>query len=803
MAYERGQWEKIVRGPELNYGFTDKVPTSDFKSKSDSTGYSDSSSLKSENIYQNCFICGKKVKFDKNEACCKYCGHYFFFDENQKKELLNSLKSEGWKISHDKESNYLSSKFYYHYSSKNEDNIIKYCGDKIISKYKNNKILYVSDSSKRLDSINFYLFKNSNKKLIFDGINKNIDDLTFFFNLNKLGNNIINFKEINKFLNEEFSVIFFNDFENLKYLSYLSVLKNDCKYIDDNTALQLNDFVKLYWDYQNYMDSLNLKINVNHNLIFDYIGKYSKELLNIKKSIIWFSNSINTLNSCYDFLEINCSDIHKQLNILDELSILEFNPSKINCDEATSFIDLLTKYQKIQDINTPLMDRIHNLREKCSAFIDIFKIYFNNVIYSDLFESIADEIQISKKDFIQFSDFYLENNSFNSQINKLTSLDEMNHKLSKIKNLLKINFTDTDEAIKNTKSSINDLFKLIQDNFYLWDDYNFNDMDYELFYKICEDELEKCSLIMNIESQIFGYQKIIDDNLSDIWTGLFSDISKIVTKFKIDKQYSELYNKNIFTENTPKKYNELSKEDINILISINNLSEKEKEIYINLFNNKEELLDKIDILKDLGQDGTLKEYYEIFNEINSILNLDKFDNLIDCLSNLIKYDDYSKYINGYLDKLNQYYELYNNYFDKKEFNISFDELTNTLKSHIMFTELINNKIISRDYLPKINDNISEFLDKVNNLERLSNELILNKKQYDNYKNSSNKETYNVFILDLNTAIKIFNQDYINYFDYVILDDNKFISQENRLKLFLISQNKLLRIWNDGSDKNGE
>ena len=796
MVYERGAWEKLTSGVRQYEALGKMSYFSDANSKKLSNNNSSHQKIKTDNSYKNCPVCGKRIK-DFN--ICPFCGHYFQLDNNKKKFILSSFKSWGWNISNEKSSMYLSSKFYFSYYSDKPDNIIKYYGNLIKSKSYDNRILYVSNNLSRINSIKKFLIDSGQKEFILDISDLNGNSNTSI-NFDALNENIENFKKINILLNNVYSVRLFNDSSYFNYIFYLDVLKNDCKYIDENDAKQLNEFIKIYYRYTNYLDSINFEYMDDDPLIIEHINKYSKKLFGLKKSIIWFSNQIDRLDSCYRLLEVNSSfNVSEKVNFIDDLLIMKYNPNFINYEQSQELIDLLIEYQKINILNISSINRIGNLREKCILFTNIIQIYYNFSIYDVLFKEVNSEINLFNQDLdlLDNLDLNIEISNFNQDVN--------NYKFEEIKELLKINYDDISESIENTQEIIDDLFNIINNIFSSTKNTEFNfEINFELYHTKFNEELEKCSNIFEIESKIDNYNDIIKNNLSDIWTGLFSDITEIKNKLKIDQKYTYLYNKNLITENTLKNFNNLSNEDTQFLETFkSNIDGKNEKIYINLFENKEKLLNELNALKKL-KDNDLKGYYEVFKEINLVLKLDELDKLISCLEKSIKKDVINS-SNEYLDQLSQYNELYFRYFNEKIFNISFEELIKRLNLHIMFTDLINNKIVSLDYLPKIKDNIDDFIGYVNKLEELFENIklkseflvdnpVIKKLSLNNLSTEENK--YNIIFSQINTAIKIFDKNFINNFDYVILDDNENISQEDRLQLFLISKNKLYRFWND-------
>ena len=721
-----------------------------------------------------CPVCRKKIYKNNIYDICKYCGFDVSFTENDRYSLLKHFENNGWIIDNKKNLQYIDYKFYMPYTAKDIHFALKKYSDFIKSNSVNNSILFVSNKKNNLDFMKSLLKNKENKILDLSEVLTSPEDLK-------------KFKKINDYLNKEYSIMLFEDFEDMQFIADLNVVPNDCLYIDDNDANELNDFIKIYWDYTNHILS-DENFNEKKISIDAKIREFSKKLINFKKSIIWFDSSLKELDSLYNLLHINCSNVYEKICVMDNLFILNNNPNLININNSKKFIDLLSEYQENNVEKTIVINKLNYFKEKLIIFIDFIKIYFNNYIFRKLNSKISN---FSKYDFITsfLNQLQPENNILNSSdYNVLEYIEKFNTDLDEIKKSLKNKYVDVDKAINDMNFVINNLSALNDEYFILFDgvEDNFNKSSIKLF----GDVLNQYSYLYKLECKINDYRNIISINLNGIWKGLFSDIDAIKNKLEMDEKYTLLYNKGIFAEDTIKSFHDLSDEKIKFIKSFNRNIENKKDVYCTIHENGDKLLSEINKLK---HSDNIYENYSIFKEINAILNLEELNGLIKLIGDEII--NYNKHTDYYVNELNQYKEISFKYFNKTNFDYSFNELNQLIAPHIKFTQLIDNKIIHEDKIQFIKNNNDDFLTNVNQLDELSSRI---------YKNSLDtspldkdlKDNFPIIISSLESAINIFNQDYVSYFDYVILDDNKNISNENRLQLFLISKNKLKSTWFD-------
>lgn len=748
-------------------------------SRLDSKPIHQNSLVNGENRYSGdnfilCPVCRKKIYKNDIYDVCRYCGYDGSFTENERNSLLTHFKNDGWIIDNKKNSQYMRYKFYEPYTTRDMGFALQKYSEFIKSNSVNNSILFVSNRKNNLDFMKSLLKNKQNDILDLSDVLTSPEDLK-------------KFKKINDYLNDEYSIMLFEDFEDMQFIADLNVVTGDCLYIDDNDANDLNDFIKIYWDYTNHIisdESFNeKKISINAK-----IKEFSKKLINFKKSIIWFDSSLKELDSIYDLLHINCSNVHEKICVMDNLFLLDNNPNLIDMNDSKEFVELLSEYQESNVEKTMVINKLNYFKEKLIIFIDFIKIYFNNFIFRKLNSKIGN---FSKYDFItSFLNQLMDDNDIlnSSDYNDLEYIEKFNTDLDEIKESLKNKYVHVDEAINDMSFVIDNLSALNDEYFTLFDgvEDNFNKSSIKLF----GDALNRYSDLYKLECEINGYGNIISINLNGIWEGLFSDIDVIKNKLEMDGQYTLLYNKGIFTEDTVKSFHNLSDEKIKFIKSFNRNIENKQDVYCTIHENKDKILSEINKLK---HSDDIYENYSTFKEINAILNLEELNGLIKLMDDEII--NYNKRTDYYVNELNQYKEIYSKYFNKTDFNCSFNNLNKIIAPHIKFTRLVDNKIIREDKIQLIKNNKDDFLSNVNELDELSSRIYKN--SLDTFSLDKDlKDNFPIIISSLESAINIFNHDYVSYFDYVILDDNKSISNENRLQLFLISKNKLKSIWFD-------
>lgn len=786
MVWERGIADMQVslgQGTTLDTG---KIYGKELKDNEDNIIFDDKTS-------QKCFVCHKPLK-NAIHAYCRYCGFDMTLTKNQRSELLNLFINSGWNIPNEKNNLYLDYKFYTPYTIRNVKSAILRYVNLVESIDKNNNfILFVSNDEEILSSVKKSL--STTKSNILD-LTNSYESLHNDLNSQIMDHDMVSFNDIEIYLNDKYSLKLFDGYENYKIFSDLRILKNNCLYIEENDAKKLNSFIKLYWQYSDSFYSNNS--SDEYVTIFKSIKMCSEELNKLKNNLIKFSNSLESIDLIFENLHITFNNL-SQIEVIDNLYLLENDVNLIDFKESEDFINLLIKYRDIDLENISPENYINILRKKFKSFIDVIQIHTNNHIFTYLSNNLNNAFHVdSDNDLID--EINIEDTFFkNSVSNNLNEIFDINYKFDKIKESLENTYDDMDESIENMKNIMDKLFRIIDDCF---NSFNFVD-DYfiksyiELFNKQFIESLNECLDKYRIGCEINSYEKIINNNLKDIWNGFSSDIGEVKNKLEMDKKYSELRNNNVFAEDTVHEFKKLTKENKEFLYSFKDNVEKNNFWdYFEFYVDKDLLIKYITELNN--SDNMLTDYYNLFFKINKILYSDKINQLLDSIRSTQKNNGYEKILRHYKD-------IYFKYFNKTEFNISFDELYELLTPHIKFTKLINEGIIHKDSVPLIKNEIDDFLFNVDKLENLSKNiakttLLNNISEFNSDSNIDsshliNKDIkYRIFISNLENAIDLFDKNYISYFDYVILDDNKYISHENRLQLFLISKNKLESSW---------
>lgn len=174
----------------------------------------------------------------------------------------------------------------------------------------------------------------------------------------------------------------------------------------------------------------------------------------------------------------------------------------------------------------------------------------------------------------------------------------------------------------------------------------------------------------------------------------------------------------------------------------------------------------------------------------------------------------SKLLKYYLSQLNQYKDLYIKYLSKEDFDIPVLNLIYKLNGHIAFTDMINNMKINEniqynydfEIFEKEIDNLDVIINSLN--EKLSNfysdnqfnpNISFEKIKYqliDISQNIKNIDEKGIILMNINDALIFFNDKSHLTFDYIIYDDDISIGNDTKLKLFLMSKNKLssVKLW---------
>ena len=604
--------------------------------------------------------------------------------------------------------------------------------------------------------------------------------------IDKISKNNRIFKEINSYLdltkiNETISDLYKYEFD-IKITSLY-----DKNIFDDNTLYIIKTF-----DMKSKINNLNN----THKKLNNLLKQKNKQNLKYKKFTEFSSNNYNNNNYSKNMLKkvkkCNITNFNETIDDLKKEIGIKTNDYKFN--EITSNMYLI---KEINDLSSKL---------KIDDYENLFDYNYNQLI---LFN------QKIKKN-IEFTNYY-NNGLFNDNIFEfyqsptyLEDLNDLDHELYEIKKYIEENniqyFLFNDLELKNieniiimkdtieetttlfenkTDDSLHDIqnFLIIIDNLIkLCDDYPImenNELYLEKLYS-SRNKINKYYAMNLYETKIDSHEKLIKNNLSNIWKGYSTNINKIKSKLDTDLKFTKSYHDKIFTSETIKNLNKFSKTDYK---QLNKLKSYITSLFIkiykdktygseNIYSTNEKLIKEINKLENANSET---EYVEIFSELNKILQNKEIENLIKVLN--IKINQPQNY-----DLIIKLENQLNNF--SKELKYTEDTL-NEFCDNIKYTQLINQGIIS-DNLNLIKNDLNNFLDVISKFNKhriLVMEKIYNMEEYDlktNFDLIISKK--HIFLLNKNKIHKKLSNEFINQFDkYIIFNNYKDKKIQNILR----------------------
>ena len=607
---------------------------------------------------------------------------------------------------------------------------------------------------------------------------------------------------------------------------YLITLKeNDEKY---------SDIKKLYTE--GFFNEETLKL-IENNEIKDKLSEVYELYYSINDILLQNNYSSVTLDellleneSIIKNCQINENNYHKLLSSVKSMDLSNFERIYLELnnelpDYESQIDDVLGDFGLMVDIKNLFFEiKIPNYEDiiyldystlkSLNNFLNYSKDYSNYIdsgiininLFSNFNMEIKDiDIKINeiKKELTNLNLDYQILNNF-SMI-KSERLDDISSKLEEI---YKINEFDPDDLSKTIKiqRKVVDLLNELCISFpneseYLDDEFNSTKLKIELFK--FKKELENYDDLLDLELKILQNEKIINQNLLNEWKGPFTDIDLIKNKISVDIEFTEKYDKGIFTDKTIEKLNTINDFDMSFISNFNNqLATIDKAKSILLYENQKEILEELNKLENMRQDDLI-EIKNIFIRLNNLIYSEKIDKMI----SILKYyaEKNNEFNNVYLEELKSYSAIYNKYFDSDVFNLSFEEVLTKIKINLKLTELINDGILKEYYLEKIKSNIDDFNLDIVKLDLLSQEIMyklykccelygnqhLNpKSNFKHIKKEFDKSLKsNIYLANIDTIRKEYNNNYKDYFDYVICDIDE-ISIEDEIRLVFISRKKL-------------
>lgn len=631
-------------------------------------------------------------------------------------------------------------------------------GDRIINIITNkcsneDKILLIVNNDNKLKQVN-NLFKNNNLhsslKILHNGT---YEELFKKYITDDIYDEILMLININKLLNYYYDIPIYNNIYSSKYLTNLSILKNNVNYINISNTSELYMQITSLQEYIYLIKSLG----ISKNNISDLDSIIDRILLT-KNDIAEFNKNIEKIYEIYKLYGVTITQSFSiDFKRIEIVEILYEKPYLVkNKNEIYTFLNILNEYKEINNKNKDSAYYIKNFKNK-NRFLQELIINYNNYI-SNYKKDI--EILNLKQEFgnfgfnlyklIDFNNFKQVMLSFNNPI--IYKNNDYFLLCEKFKEYFESNIINFSNTFKKNKKKLEKIIKLkikekqnnIQDN---------NEI-YELF---------------NQFSGKLNYLSINIHTLNEFEENI-NNINLLTKKPKLIEDYNFYKVLTIFDEN-----------DINVI----DLTPAE---YFN--KNYDKLCELIDIFFiDINDKYEIEKYKQIidnYNKINTLI----YELKIDINSN-IDLNRYNKNNNASKIKLlkNFIQSNQNKLKYKSEQNISLKEFLNyTLLKINKFKTLysLKNKIFN------ILNESNEITDKLDNSTflimkcyELKNELNLNE-----YKEDIDKIARNMRLLkDVDSYIplkKIYDSIYNLYkkykFDvkYTSLY-NKGLFNENRLK----------------------
>ena len=555
----------------------------------------------------------------------------------------------------------------------------------------------INKQNKQIKKLNIFIknlmkFKKNetvNRKITFKLLNKNEIILDYDLiknNIEEILNNVsdIELKKVHEELINLYKISIYNSYINYEMKKKKKDKKKNNIIIDKKEDIIIDkkeDIIidnKFYYIYLN-----NIKYNIYYN--YDILNKYINEN-NINEYYIFGIDKVkknNTISKKYIIIE----------NIDDRKNILNYNKNI---------------YEVLMNNNHKLFFDIE-LEEKKD--IEIYNKYINNLslFYEDLKDMINDFINYINKNYNNFNKLLNVDNIIYLKSNN----EELNKKISYHIIFNEISYS-SHEYIKYIiqkykKNNDNIITKYIDDCVY---------RKHGLFRCINQSKINK-----NNELKLYNNEYNINDTLINIKDKLLLHIEdKDFIKSKDIKIKIKNDNNNDNDNKDDKLYIEISKEEENLILKLNN----KKDIIYNIIDkikshneNYYEWLNIVLAIKVLTNDYELyknfngnkydiNNNFKIWNGINKNFNIDNYIISINCLLKYLKIDDYK-----YYKKIKKDFEVitninikYDNIKKSDEINKFFNIDKNLVNDYVDITknDLIDNKYLQNDILIKAYNN---------------------------------------------------------------------------------------------------
>ena len=499
-----------------------------------------------------------------------------------------------------------------------------------------------------------------------DEINFSNEDYEAFCEIiNSIQNNIHNFEQINKELNENYGIKIFKDLNSPQYIENFDALNENSKYIMEEDYDKLNEFIKITFKYD------NLEKNGN-KLVSNKINNYTNNILNQKSKLEKFNDKIDEINSLVEYLDISDSEFNDYVKYI---SLLRKHPTLIDDEEKLSnVVNLIEQYSQKKNYNGSLKGILKKFVVENEVIKDIlneFEFYLseNNeklILYKNIkeFYSILESSGFNFKSLNEYLDIK----------NKLKLFGNANYMYNRnfftFNDYLKRFIDDYDDSIKNYFYQQYRKLKVILEGI------NENMANrYSISYK--KDLFYNIDKILKIQSDLSlnfnNFEKLLENKEFIAYLGTKPVFDSNFTDSNLVNNFEKINNLNIET-NIKEYVDSKIEEYANIVISINNLAEDY------LKNNYDSWYIRKNILKII----------EIKNQLGLSFNsLDDFMNNIDIFDILVQKPQFNYDIEEY-----QLYLDINKLFQEYKIN-DFDELLNYLNNKSKNYQ----KSITKKYIP--------------------------------------------------------------------------------------------------------
>ena len=502
------------------------------------------------------------------------------------------------------------------------------------------------------DKINEFLKVNHDYQNL-----KNDGSNVFTKKINKYTNDIVNQKDklehFNDKIDEIKSLVEYLDISNSSFdesIENLSLLFNHPKIIENED--ELYDIVKVIDEYKtekdfdgHLIDQLKQFWDENDE-INEMLNEYNQYLNNNSETLILY-NDINNLSKLFDDFGFNFKTLNEYFSLKNRLSLFE-NAEYV---ENKSFFELngyLKEFLKTYDdsLKNYLENVFSQLRDIFNDIKDILHNRYSVSYKEDLFNNITEILEIQKNLGFNFDNFKEldDNEEFIKYLNNNPNFDFHFDNEYLVENFEKINEFNIPETIQDyIDFRINDYVSIIEDILDLAEEYLKDNYDWIYIKRGIEKIIEikdKIGINYNSINEFINNEEILDILIQNPKLNytiedyeLYLNINKICKEYgidDIDELLNSLNNKN---EDYLKSINEEIKPILNEEYDLKFIKDKINEIN-GIINNLSELLNCIKIDKFNEIDDFIKNIQILKHNPAFIENYDDFDSYIETINYL-------------------------------------------------------------------------------------------------------------------------------------------------------------------------